>query len=94
MERAIFRGKTEEDAKVRRQQVEQVLAIPVVEKPEDVAKAIWDAVQHKRTEVIVGSANMPLVSSRVIPDFLQWVMRRTFKNKDMDYRNSSMKSNQ
>jgi short-subunit dehydrogenase len=90
MERAIFRGKTEEDAKVRRQQVEQVLAVPVVEKPEDVAKAIWDAVQHKRTEVIVGSANMSLVSSRVIPDFLQWIMRRTFKNKDIDYGNKRM----
>lgn len=85
MERAIFRGKDEEDAKARRQQVEQVLAVPVIEKPEDVAKSIWDAVKHKRTEVIVGSANMSLISSRIVPSFLQWVMRRTFKNKDKDY---------
>lgn len=85
MERAIFRGTSEEDTKARRQQLEQVLKVPGVEKPEDVAHAIWDAVRHKKTEVIVGSANLSLFSSRLFPDFLQWVMRRTFKNKDQNY---------
>lgn len=85
MERAIFRGTSEEDAKARRQQLEQVLKVPGVEKPEDVARAIWDAVRHQKTEVIVGSANLSLFSSRIFPDFLQWVMRRTFKNKDQNY---------
>jgi short-subunit dehydrogenase len=85
MERAIFRGTSEEDEKARRQQLEQVLKVPGVEKPEDVARSIWNAVQHKKTEVIVGSANLSLFSSRLFPDFLQWVMRRTFKNKDQNY---------
>lgn len=85
MERAVFVGKDQEDVKSRRQQLEQVLSAPVIEKPEDVAKAIWEAVQHKRTEVIVGSANASLISNRLIPDALQWIMRRTFKNKDQDY---------
>ncbi len=40
------------------------------------------AVQHKRTDVLVGSANLSLLSNRLFPDFVQWVMRRTFKNKD------------
>ncbi|KAM3095681.1 SDR family NAD(P)-dependent oxidoreductase [Phormidesmis sp. 146-35] len=82
LERAIFRGKDAADQSDRRQQVEQVLSVPVVEKPEDVAKAVWEAVKHKRTEVLVGSANPSLVSNRLFPDLMQWVMRRTFKNRD------------
>ncbi|PSB16193.1 SDR family NAD(P)-dependent oxidoreductase [Phormidesmis priestleyi ULC007] len=85
MERAIFRGKTEDDVAARRQQLEQVLSVPVVEKPDDVAKAIWDAVKHKRAETIVGSANLSIASNRLFPDLMQWVFRRTFKNKDQDY---------
>ena len=92
MERAIFRGKNEEDAIARRQQVEQVLSVPGVEKPEDVAKAIWEAVENKREEVIVGSANMSVISNRLFPDLLQWVIRRTFKNKDKDYSTNPMNS--
>jgi hypothetical protein len=48
------------------------------------AKASWNAVQHKHTESNVGSANLSLLSNKMVPDFLQWVMRRTFKNKDKD----------
>jgi len=44
MERAIFQGQ-EWDAQARRDQLNQVLSTPVVEKPEDVAQAIWDAVK-------------------------------------------------
>jgi hypothetical protein len=43
MERAIFRGKDAADAQDCRQQVEQILKVPVVEKPEDGTKAIWEA---------------------------------------------------
>jgi short-subunit dehydrogenase len=85
MERAIFRGKDEADAIARQKQLEQVLSAPVIEKPEDVAQAIWTAVKHKKTEVVVGSAGASLVSNRLFPDFLQWAMRRTFKNGDRDY---------
>ncbi|HTL89766.1 MAG TPA: SDR family oxidoreductase [Leptolyngbya sp.] len=85
MERAIFRGKDEEDAIARRKQLEQVLSAPVIEKPEDVAKAIWEAVKHQKTEVMVGSAGASFASSRLFPGFLQWIMRRTFKNSDRDY---------
>ncbi|MCU0547791.1 MAG: SDR family NAD(P)-dependent oxidoreductase [Leptolyngbya sp. Prado105] len=85
MERAFFPGKDQEDAIARRKQLEQVLNVPVVEKPEDVAKAIWNAVKHKKTDVMVGSANASLISNKLFPDFLQWAMRRTFKNSDKDY---------
>ncbi|MBD2101883.1 SDR family oxidoreductase [Leptolyngbya sp. FACHB-261] len=79
MQRAIFRGEDEQDAKDRREQLEQVLSVPVVEKPEDVAKAIWDAVENKRAEVLVGSANMSKASYQLFPGFMQWLFRQTFK---------------
>lgn len=82
MERAIFRGTHEADQQARRQQVEDVLKVPVVEKPEDVAKAIWDAVTHQRSEVIVGSANLSVASQKLFPAFMQWLFRKTFQNQD------------
>lgn len=81
LERAIFRGNDEEDRQMRYNQVAQILKVPAVEKPEDVAKAVWDGVQHKKAEVIVGSANLSIVVDRILPNLSQWIMRRTFKNK-------------
>jgi len=51
----------------RRDQLNQVPKYPVVEKPEDVAQAIWDAVKNQRSEVLVGSANL---SKQLIDCFL------------------------
>ena len=82
MERAVFRGQDEADAQARRQQLEQVLKVPVVEKPIDVARSIWEAVEHSKSEVNVGSANLAIASNKLFPDLMQWVFRKTFKNKD------------
>jgi short-subunit dehydrogenase len=84
LERAVFRGKNAEDQSDRRRQVEQVLDVPFVEKPEDVAKAVWEAVVHKRDDVMVGSAKLSLASHNVFPGLMQWVMRKGFKNRDQD----------
>lgn len=81
MERAIFRGKDEEDAQARRQQLEQVISVPVVEKPEDVAKAVWDAVKNQRSEILVGSASVSKAAHGLLPGFMQWVFRQGFKQK-------------
>lgn len=81
MERAIFRGIDEEDAKARRQQLEQVISTPVVEKPEDVAKAVWDAVKNQKAEILVGSAGMSKAAYNVLPGFMQWIFRQGFKQK-------------
>jgi len=43
MERAIFRGKDEQDVKLLTGQKQFSYNAYQVEKPEDVAKAIWDA---------------------------------------------------
>lgn len=82
LERAIFRGNDIQDVQARRNQVEQILQAPVIEKPEDVAEAIWSAVKHQKTEVIVGSANLSVASNHLFSGVLQWVMRNTFKHRD------------
>lgn len=82
MERAVFRGKDLEDANARREQLNQVLAAPIVEKPTDVAKAVWEAVDQRKKEVIVGSANVSIASHRLIPGAMQALFRRTFKLQD------------
>ncbi len=81
MERAIFRGKDEEDEQARRDQLNQVVSTPVVEKPEDVAQAIWDAVEHQRSEVLVGSANVSNGAYRLFPGLMQLLFRQVLKQK-------------
>jgi len=81
MERAIFQGKDKEDAQARVDQLNQVLSTPVVEKPEDVAQAIWDAVKHQRSEVLVGSANVSKAAYNFFPGIMQWLFRQGFKQK-------------
>ncbi|MCP6759601.1 MAG: SDR family oxidoreductase [Fischerella sp. CENA71] len=82
LERAIFRGKDEQDMQKRRQQIENLLQNPVIEKPEDVANAIWDAVKKHKAEVFVGSANLSQTIYRLFPGLLQWASRQVFKNED------------
>ncbi len=82
MERAIFRGKDEQDALNRREQLNTIVKAPVVEKPEDVANSIWDGVKNQRSEVVVGSANFSQGVYRLFPGLLQWASRQALKNKD------------
>lgn len=82
LERAIFRGRDEKDAQKRKQQIEQILKVPAVEKPEDVAQAIWNAVKHKRNEVVVGSANLSVLMNTVLPGLMQRLSRIVFKHRD------------
>ncbi|ARV62179.1 oxidoreductase [Nostocales cyanobacterium HT-58-2] len=82
LERAIFRGQDEQDTQSRREQLDNVLKNPAVEKPEDVANAIWDAVKNQKSEVFVGSANLSQAIYRLFPSLLQWVSRQALKNQD------------
>ncbi len=81
MERAIFRGKDAQDIEARRNQLNQVLSTPVIEKPEDVAKAIWDGVKNQRSEILVGSAKLSSGAYSLFPGLMQWVFRQGFKQK-------------
>ncbi|BAB74662.1 SDR family oxidoreductase [Nostoc sp. PCC 7120 = FACHB-418] len=78
MERAIFRGKDEEMAQARTELVGKAIQMPVLEKPEDVAKAIWSAVKEKRSDVVVGSANFWKAAYQLTPSLIQSLVRRVF----------------
>jgi short-subunit dehydrogenase len=82
LERAIFRGNGQEDTDSRRLQLENVVNNPVIEKPEDVANAIWDAVKNQKSEILVGSANFSQTLYKIFPGLVQWVSRQGLKNKD------------
>lgn len=82
LERAVFRGVDAADQQERRQQVEQVVQAPLVEKPEDVAIAVWEAVTQQQDEVIVGSAKASAGAHHLFPKAVQWIIRKTFQHKD------------
>lgn len=82
MERAIFRGKDEQDAQAREDLVRKGLSVPIIEKPDDVAQAIWDAVKHQKSDVMVGSANVSNASYKLFPGLMEWVFRKAFGVKD------------
>lgn len=82
MERAIFRGKDEQDARERHDFVEKALKSPILEKPEQVAQAIWDAVKHQQSEVMVGSANVSNAAYKLFPGAVQSVFRKTFSTNE------------
>lgn len=82
LERAIFRGNSAEDEQNRRQQVEQSMQIPLIETPEQVAHAVWDAVKHQRDDVVVGSAKLAAGSYQVFPRGLRWMIQKVFQNQD------------
>ncbi len=79
--RAIFRGKDEPAAQERRQQMDQLLQTPVASDAEDVAKAIWDGVQHRRSEIVVGSAAIASSVYNLFPGLMQWIMQRSAANQ-------------
>jgi len=80
MKRSIFRDKDPEELENRRKSMAQMLSSPLASQPEDVAKAIWDAVKHPQAEVIVGSAKVPTFFNRIFPGLTQGMMRLTTKS--------------
>ncbi|MDB9529277.1 SDR family NAD(P)-dependent oxidoreductase [Oscillatoria sp. CS-180] len=82
LDRAIFKGNSQEDMQQRREQVEKVLQVPLVETPDKVAEAVWDAVENKRGDVTVGSAKLSEGSYRIFPQGLRWMISKVFQNQD------------
>lgn len=76
MDRAQFRDRTEAAAELRRQQMSEMLKSDWVSQPEDIAKAIWDAVKNKRNEITVGSAFLASEAYRLFPGLMQWAMEK------------------
>lgn len=74
MERAQFRGKTESEVEQFRQQMNAALASTWVSKPEDIAEAVWQVVQNKQGEVIVGPAMLATETYRLLPGLMQFIL--------------------
>lgn len=81
-EKAVMRGKTSEDKTARREQLNQTLAMPFIEKPEDVAEAVWQALTNQESERLPGSAKLMGGMNAVFPKATQWMLRTIFQNKD------------
>jgi short-subunit dehydrogenase len=76
LERAAFRGSDETDSESRRQQMRSLLQAGWVSQPEDIAKAIWDTVQQRKSEVVVGPTMIATEAYRLAPSLVQWLMQR------------------
>lgn len=76
LERAQFRDRSEPAVELRRQQMSEMLKSNWVSQPEDIAKAIWDAVKNKRSDVTVGPAFLASEAYRLFPGLMQWAMQQ------------------
>ena len=74
MERAVFKDSDPE-------QMRKMLSSPLASQPEDVAKAIWDAVKHSQAEVVVGSAKVPTLLHRLFPGITQGMLQMATKSQ-------------
>ncbi|CAD5976121.1 3-oxoacyl-[acyl-carrier-protein] reductase FabG [Planktothrix tepida] len=77
MERAQFRGENELEVEQLRQRLDSALASTWVSQPEDIAQAIWNAVEKKQNEVIVGSAVLATETYRLFPGLMEWVLNQS-----------------
>ena len=75
MERAQFRGSSEQEAEKRRNSMASFLESPAASKPEDVANAVWDAVKHQKDEVVVGSGSIMSAAYKFFPGLMQFAMQ-------------------
>ncbi len=75
LERAVFK-----DSDPQQKQMKQMLSSPLASQPEDVAKAIWDAVKHPQAEVVVGSAKVPTFLHRLFPGITQGILQMATKS--------------
>ncbi|MFE4106625.1 SDR family oxidoreductase [Almyronema epifaneia] len=76
MERAMFRGQDETQANQQRDRMQAVLSQAWVSQPEDVAQAIWAAVDQRKDEIVVGPAAIATEAYRLLPGLTQWALAR------------------
>lgn len=76
LDRAQFRGQDESEIENRRQQMTQMLQSSMVSQPEDIAKAIWEAVSKKQTDIVVGPAVVATEAYRLFPGLVEFIMAK------------------
>ncbi len=81
-EKAVIKGSTPDDREARYQQLETTLSMPFIEKPEDVANAVWQSIVQQNDERVPGSAKLLNGMNSAMPQLTRWMLRTIFKNKD------------
>lgn len=76
MERAMFRGEDAIAADSKRQQMANTLGASWVSQPEDIAEAVWKAIQKQQAEVVVGPTVVATELNRLFPQLTQWALAR------------------
>lgn len=77
LERAMFRGEDEEQVQGRRKQMEIAAKSAWTSQPEDIAQAIWEAVDERKNEVVVGPAAIATEAYRLAPGLVQWLLNQS-----------------
>lgn len=80
--KAVLQGKDLADKKSRYQQLEKTLSMPFIEKTEDVADAVWQALEHNEREHVLGSAKLINGMHGMLPRMTEKIMQTVFRNKD------------
>jgi short-subunit dehydrogenase len=78
-ERALFRG---DDAKNRVEFMYKAFHSPFLETPEDVARTLRKAIEHRKKDVLVGTANFWSTAFHVAPAVMKPIVRRLFGMAD------------
>lgn len=81
-ERTIFRGKDEQTKQARQELIDTAVKTPVLEKAEDVAEAIWQAIKNGQSDKIVGTAKLSKITYKFFPGLMQSLFRRIFGMSD------------
>lgn len=78
MERGRFRGYSEETAQARHDFVNAAFHTALLEKPENVAAAIWKGLKQQKSDVVVGTAKFWTTTYHLLPWVMKPIFRRTF----------------
>jgi short-subunit dehydrogenase len=77
MERAQFRGESDEECDRQQAQMASVLSQGWVNQPDDIAQAVWQVATHKTAEIVVGPVAIATEAYRLMPSLVQWFMTQT-----------------
>lgn len=76
LERAVIRDQDEQGVEDRHELMRNAIKTPFLEKPEDVANAIWKAVKDRQSDVLVGTTNAAQFIYNLFPGVMQSMYRQ------------------
>ena len=77
LERAVFRGPQETYSEQMRASMKDILNSPLASQPQDVAKAIFQIIEHPQREVVVGTGAIATNLYSLAPSLSQWLLQQS-----------------